>query len=267
MVPPGDYELTVFSNDQRIAKQMVRIRGDKNIDIVTSKESDYHNIIIYLGILFGICSVIFMVFKKSINTGLKLFVIALLIIALFSSWWGISGERNDIKTDSKTLLVPSRIVTITSSSEIQGGEISLVPDEVTMVLGLISTLIIFTCLIVFLSIFLNKKYLKTNMFLTILSVIFLILSLFIFVYAMSEITKVSVGGFIGRGGIETTVPGQTETVRLSSHWGPENGFYLCLFSIIVLVVCIFINKVKSCSTNKWIYFPRKFIKRWRVFEK
>jgi len=267
MVPPGDYELTIFSEDKLIAKQKILIRGTKNIDIVSTQQSLYHTIFIYIGIALAICSFIFMFLKKDVYFGIKIFVISLLIIALFSSWWGVSGEQNFTESNTKTLLIPSKIITLTSTSEISGGEISQVPEEVTMVLNLISMVLIITILIIFISIIISKKLPRGNTILSVLCIVFLIIMLVIFTYAMSQITEVSVGNFMGSGSIETTIPGLSETVILPSTWGPENGFYLSIIAVITLLMCFVYSKIKTKHSDKWIYFPRTVIKRWMISKK
>jgi len=65
VVPPGNYEITVYSDGKEIAKQEIDVRGDKEIDILTSQENFLHTIVIYLGIILAIFSIIFMLWKKN----------------------------------------------------------------------------------------------------------------------------------------------------------------------------------------------------------
>jgi len=267
LAPPATYELSIFSEDDLIARQKVLTRGNKNLNIVSTKESQYHNIFIYLGIILAISALIFIFLKKNIYAGVKIIVIALLIIAIFSSWWGVTGEQNTTTSNTKTLLIPSKIVTLTTSSNILGGEISQVPEEVTMVLGVIALLMIVTSFIILLSIFTYKKMARTSAVLAILCIIFLILVLVIFTFAMSQITEVSVGGLFGEGDIETTIPGLSENVLLPSTWGPETGFYLTLAAVVILIVGAMYNRIISNPCEKWIIFPRSSVKNWTIFKK
>ena len=267
LAPPATYELSVYSEDDLIARQKVLTRGNKNLNVVSTRESQYHNIFIYLGIILVISALIFIFLKKNIYAGIKIIVIALLIIGIFSSWWGVKGEQNTITSNTKTLLIPSKIVTLTTSSNILGGEISQVPEDVTMVLGLIAILMIATSFFILISIFTNKKMARTSAVLGILCIIFLILVLVIFTFAMSQITEVSVGGFFGKGDIETTIPGESENVLLDSTWGPETGFYLTIVAVVILIVGTIYNRIISNPCVKWIVFPRSSVKNWTIFRK
>jgi len=245
VVPPGDYELEVHSSDDTIAKQKIQVRGDKKMDIVTSLDSLFNNLVTYIGIALLIFSILIMLWKKKIYTGMKVLVIALLIIAIVQPWWVLNGDKGAISTESKTLLVPPKIVTLTRASDAIGGEISQVPEQVTMVLNLLSMILVVTCLIIFVTIFTRNRLRKTTAGLSILSIILLIATFSIFFYAMSQITKISVGGFIGSGNIETTIPGVAESEFLPCSWGPGVGFYLAIIAVACLIIPYIINKIKT----------------------
>lgn len=245
VVPPGDYEMEVHLSDDTIAKQEIQVRGDKKMDIVTSLDSLFNDLITYIGIALLIFSIIIMLWKKKIYTGMKILVIALLIIAIVQPWWVLDGNKGSISTESKTLLVPPEIVTLTRSSDAIGGEISQVPEQVTMVLNLLSMILVVTCLIIFITIFTRNKLRKTTIGLSILSIILLVTTFSIFFYAMSQITKISVGGFIGSGNIETTIPGVAKSEFLPCNWGPGIGFYLAIIAAVCLIVPYLINKIKT----------------------
>jgi len=244
-VPPGKYEITVYYEDEKIAQQDIDVRGNKEIDILTSQESILHTIIIYLGIILAIFSIIFMLWKKKIYTGFKLFVIALLIIALVSPWWILNGDDGTTSTTTRTLLFPPKIITLSSSSDVIGGDVSQVPSEVTMVLNLLFVLIAISCLIILITIFTKNKLRKTTTFLSILSIILLIVTISIFFYAMSMLTEVGVGSFMGDGDLETNLPGISESKILPSSWGPGIGFSLGLMSVIILFVILFYDRIKK----------------------
>lgn len=248
-VPPGDYEVEIHSSDDTIAKQKIQVRGDKKMDIVTSLDSLFNNIITYLGIALLIFSIAFMLWKKRIYTGMKLLVIALLIIAIVQPWWVLNGGKGATSTESKTLLVPPKIVTLTRSSDVIGGETSLVPEQVTMVLNLLSMILVVTCLIIFITIFTRNRLKKTTISLSILSIILLVATFSIFFYAMSQITQISVGGFIGSGDIETAIPGIAESKFLPCSWGPGVGFYLTIIAVMCLIIPYLANKIKTRGNN------------------
>jgi hypothetical protein len=244
-VPPGKYEITVYLENEKIAEQKIEVRGNKKINILTSQESIFHTIIIYLCVVLAIFSIIFILWRKKIDAGIKLFAIALLIIALVSPWWVLNGDKGATSTTTKTLLVPSNIVTLSSSSEVLGGDVSQVPPEVTMVLSLLSILLAASCLIIFITIFTKNKLTKTTKFLSILSIVILIVTLSIFFYAMSQIAEVGVGSFIGSSDLETSLPGIAESKILPCNWGPGVGFYLGLITVIILAVVLFYSRIKT----------------------
>jgi len=242
-VPPGEYELTVYSEeDKEIAKQRINIKGDKTIDIVTSQGSFLHMIVKCLGIALAIFSVIFLFWKKRIFTSINLLAFALIIIALVSPWWVLTGDNGTTVTTTKTLLIPSNIVTLTSSSQILGGEISLIPIEATAVLSLLSILLVTTCLLIGISLLTKNRLRKTTIIFSILSIVVLITMISIFIYTMSQLTEVGVGSFMGSGSLETTLPGIAESEILPCTWGPGIGFYLVIIAAVLLVVSLFKNK-------------------------
>lgn len=244
-VPPGSYEITVYSEGEEIAKQEINVRGDKAIDILTSQENFLHTIVVYLGIILAAFSIVFMIWKKNIYAGLKLLVVALLIISLVSPWWVLTGDDGTITTTTETLLVPSKIITLSSSSDVLGGDVSQLPDEVTMVLSLLSMLVAVSCLIIFIVIFIKNKLKKTTTLLSIFSFILLIMALSVFFYAMSQITDVGVGSFIGSGDLDTSFPGIAENKILPSNWSPGIGFYLGIIAVVILVIVSLQKKITA----------------------
>jgi len=244
-VPPGKYVISVCSKGEKIAQQEIDVRGDKEIDILTSQESSIHTIITYLGIILAAFSIIFMLWKRKIYVGLRLLVIALLIISLISPWWVLNGNDETTSTTTKTLLVPPKIVTISSSSDVLGGDISQLPEEVTMVLSLLSLLIVISGLIIFITIFSKNKFRKTTALLSILSILLLIVTISIFLYAMSMLTEVGVGSFMGTGDLDTSLPGISESKVLPSQWGPGIGLFLGLISVIILVIVLLYGRLKK----------------------
>ena len=157
MVPPGDYKILVHADNEDIAQQQIQVRGEKTMDIVTTQDSFLHTMIVYLGLILVICALVFILWKKKMILCLKLLAIGLLFITLVTPWWVLSGEKNDGINNDEYLVVPPQIITLTKSSNATGGEISAVPEEVTMVFGLLSLLVAVTCFILFLSLLTMKR--------------------------------------------------------------------------------------------------------------
>jgi hypothetical protein len=241
-VPPGEYKIKIYSDQKEIAKQKTDIKGDKKINIVTSKDSFFHNMIMYIGVILAVFSIIYMFWKKKIYVGVKILIIALLIIAFVSPWWVLNGSNESVSTITKTFLMPAKIVSLTESSSLLGGGVSQVPDQVTMVLSLLSILLAITSLIMFVSILTKNKFRKTTIVLSILSFLILVVILSVFFYAMSQITEIGVGSFSGSGDIKTTLIGSTDVINIPCSWGPGLGFYLSITAAIFLVIVSFLKK-------------------------
>jgi hypothetical protein len=249
-VPPGDYMILVRANDEVIAQQQIQVRGEKIMDIVTTQDSFLHTLIVYFGLILVICALVVSLWEKKIALCFKLFTIGLLFIALVTPWWVLSGEKNDISTTTNTFIVPPQIITLTTASNAIGGEISAVPEEVTMVLGVLSLLVAVTCFILFLSLLIMKRLRKTTMILSFFSIVILFLCLIIFIYAFSQVTQVGVGSFMGNGNLDITLPGEVEQTTISCYWGPGIGFYLLIPSLILLVLTLFIKRIEKKFISK-----------------
>jgi hypothetical protein len=180
-----------------------------------------------------------MIWKKNIKVGLKIFTIGIIILAIFQPWWILNGNDESTYTSTSTYLVPSKIITTTSTQSIFGGEISLVPDEFTMVLELITLILFLTIILIISQIFIMNKFRKINLILLILSTIFLLFSIILFYIAMSEVTNVGVGSFSGLGELSVSVPGLQDNVIINCEWGFGIGIYLIFISILSNIVLNF----------------------------
>ncbi len=219
-IPPGDYEILVRANNEEIAQQQIQVRGEKTMDIVTTQGSLLHTLITYLGVIFLVGTIGFILWKKRLASGLKLLTIGLLIIALVSPWWALSGETGTVSTTTNTLVIPPKLITLTKSSNATAGEISAVPGEVTMVLGLLSLLVAVAGLLLFVSLLTERRLRKTTMILSFLSIVMILFALIIFYYAFSQLTQVGVGSFMGSGNLDVTIPGQSDTNNSTMCLGP-----------------------------------------------
>lgn len=249
-LPPGDYEVLIRANDKTIAQQQVQVRGEKSLDIVTSQGSFMHMVIEYLGLAIVIGAFILILWKRKITVGLKLIAVGVLIITLVSPWWMLHGETDSVSTTTNTLVIPPQIVTLTTSSNVTGGEISAVPQEVTMVLGLLSLLVGVTCIVIVLSLALKSKFRKTTILVWLMSIIVLLLTLTLFYYAFSQLTEVGVGSFMGSGTLDITISGVSAQTKVPCSWGPGVGFYLLILSLVLTVLTFFSRRIEGRSTRK-----------------
>ncbi len=250
LVPPGDYEILVRANDKTIAQQQIQMRGDKKMDILTSQVSLLHMVVLYLGIAFLIGTLGFLLWKRQVVPCVKLITIGLLIIALVSPWWALTGGTGAVSTTTNTMVIPPKLITLTKSSNATGGEISAVPSEVTMVLGLLSMLVGVACLLIFFSLLTEKKLRKTTMIISILSIVVILLIIVVFYYAFSQLTQVGVGSFIGGGTLDISVPGQSMQIAVPCSWGPSISFYLLIVSFVLLMIAFFMKRIKARFSRK-----------------
>jgi hypothetical protein len=244
-LPPANYILTIKEKDKTIAKQEIQINSEKSLEIITTQDSIFHQILQIIGLLIILVALILLIIKRKVFACLKLIVIGLILISLFTPWWTLYGNESGVNTSTKALLIPSKIITITESDDAIGGEIALVPDDVTMVLSLISYILIISIILLIFSIFSKNRLRKTTYLFSILSAILIVICLSIFYYAFSLITEVGVGSFIGEGSIDTTIPGISENILINSSWGPGIGFYLGIISIVLIIACVIYYKRKS----------------------
>jgi len=61
---------------------------------------------------------------------------------------------------------------------------------------------------------------------------------------MNELAEVGIGGFIGSGNLDISIPGEENSVAILCNWGPNIGFYLYAISIILIMVILVFNVKK-----------------------
>ena len=176
---------------------------------------------------------------------MKLFVISIILIALFSPWWSLSGDNGVISTNTKTFLFPSKLVTLTISDCVIGGEISVVPEEFTIVLDLLVFLLLTTLVAIIFSIIIINKFRKISNILSFLSILVIFILIFLFFYTMSQVTSVGVGSFSGNGDLDVYIPGELDSTILYCYWGPDIGFYLTIFGFVLLVTFPVLNIIQK----------------------
>jgi len=167
-----------------------------------------------------------------------------------SPWWVLRGETGSISTTTNTMVVPPKLITLTKSSNATGGEISAVPSEVTMVLGLLSLLVGVACLLIFFSLLTEKKLRKITIILSVLSIVVILLTLVVFYYALSQLTQVGVGSFMGSGTLDITIPGQSVQTAVPCSWGPGFSFYLLIVSFVLLILAFFVKRINARFSRK-----------------
>jgi len=240
-VPPGKYDIDIFIDNEKVAFQEINIKGEKTLDVISNKDSFLHTLFLILGLLGIISSFVFLFYKTNFKSCLKLFVIFLLVISIFQPWWILHGEENDVSTKTVTMLYPPNMVTLTDSSDGFGGSLSVLPSELVDVLVLLSILIAVSIVLMLSSIFINERFKKIKKGLLIFSSLLIVVSLGVFYYAMTLVTKLGVGSFIGSKEILVSIPGQTEGLDVFCSWGPGVGFYLAVISLLLIFVYVFVD--------------------------
>jgi len=249
-VPPGEYKIIIKLKNKEIAKQKIIILGDKSTSIVTKEGSQIHDFVIYVGIAILILSIFLLILKRNFPLFLSVLSIAIIIIALVTPWWILTGENSSASTVTKTYLIPSTIITLTSSNEVIGGDISQIPDELHLLLNLLMIMLVLVSIFIVINIAVRYKLKKTSLVLSILSVVLIFITVFVFYYGFSQLTNVGVGSFLGSGKLAINIPGGQDQIMLPCSWGPGIGFYLASLVIVFLTIILIKNKVKKLLNKK-----------------
>lgn len=249
-VPPGTYNLDV-SSDKTIAKQSIDVKGERTIDIVSAQDSSFHTIAPILFLIIGLGLCIFLFWKNQRKNGIYLLAVFLIAIALIQPWWQLTGDNGSVSTTTHTILNPANIITLTTSSQAIGGEISAVPEEFTMVLHIVTYLLLLSMAIILLNILIQKRFQRIATIIVILDLMLLLLSIILFYVAMSEVTKVGVGGFFGSSDLPITLPGESEQIILSCAWGGGLGLYSTLLALL-LIISMPLTKIVGKIKNKFM---------------
>ena len=236
-VPPGKYTIQLYKDDKIIGARNIDVYGEQKYDLVTNYQPIYTSAIIIICFILMIVAALFLYFKRKLHNLHIVFIILLVVISLFLPWWEIFGSDNSLTTSTKLYLIPKNMVTITSTDNAIAGELSFLPIEFTMALNLIILSAIFGCFLLLFNQFLKHKDKKRlNKFLKILSLISLIGSLLIFLIAINELCKFSIGSVIGNGYIDIGVPGESEILSILGSWGFGLGFYIYLAAVVIIFI-------------------------------
>jgi hypothetical protein len=140
------------------------------------------------------------------------------------------------------------MVTNTVYKNFQELELANIPKEFTDFLLIIIIITLVSIIPILFSILLKKRK-RASKVLTILGLLFLILSCGIFAYGFGELTKVGLGSLQGSGTLNVLAPGTDKYVDISASWGLSFGFYLIVITI-VLILAAFILDLRYWKTKK-----------------
>jgi hypothetical protein len=101
--------------------------------------------------------------------------------------------------------------------------------------------------------YLIKEYKKKILFLSkTISLILFILAISIFIYAINELSTITVGGIMGQGYIDSNIIKGGSNIQLNSNWGFGLGFYFYLISLVILILNMFyFNNLSNGEDLKW----------------
>jgi len=247
-LPPGTYTLTLLQNDDKIGKRKINVIDKRTFDLITTNEPVFPYVISVGSGILAIFGSIVCLRKKDITSLVKILATALAIISIVSPWWMIYGysSKPSIETATTLFLIPSELVTMTSTPSVLAGELASFPEIASTVITLISLAIIIGCISIITNIVFtryNKK--KLSLLSLTFGTLSLTGSLFVFYLTISEMTKVGVGSFIGRGKLNISIVGEEIREVVYCNWGPRIGFYLLLIATVILIS----NTVFSIKKN------------------
>jgi hypothetical protein len=242
-VPPGNYNMKITNEEAVIATQKIEIKGDKTLTIISNQNSMLHTLATIIFLVGGICGGIYFLIRKKRRFAFNIILAMIILISIFQPWWMLKGESNDVTTKTTTILYPANIITLTSSSNVIGGELSEVPEEFTMILNLLTYLLLIASILILIHMLIFKQFPKMKLIIHILIIIFLLLSVILFYIAMSEVTKVGIGEFLGSDTLKISIPGESNQIDIPSSWGPSSGMILCIVGLIGSLIFLFQRKI------------------------
>jgi hypothetical protein len=201
--------------------------------------------VIIISLIIILSSILLSYIKKDRIYFFKLLPVAIVISALFLSWWSIQGSSETINTSSNMYILPANLITFTENSMIIYGEQAYLPDLFITVLNLIFIAALVSCIILSSSIFLKKIGKNKIYFISmIITIVLLIGLLVLYSISMQTYNEIGVGSFIGQGTLDVNIPGGN-SYSVNSQWGPGTGFYLIIFAIIWITITIILDKNKE----------------------
>lgn len=235
-LPPGVYFSKIYFDNKLIAERKIDVTSGKIIDIVTNDQSLLYSIFIGLNIFVILFLAIFSYVKKDVMFFFKILGVILVVIAVISPWWAINGYSSDseVVTSTNMYLIPSNLVTITSTSNVSAGEVASLDSSIVFIINLIPVLAALGCICIASSmLFMRYSKKRLSLIAFLFGLIIFIGSFLAFFNVISELSDKGVGSFLGSGNLDIIIPGEARYETLSCDWGPGTGFYLFLLSIII----------------------------------
>ncbi|KYK24402.1 hypothetical protein AYK24_06205, partial [Thermoplasmatales archaeon SG8-52-4] len=253
ILPPARYTIKVYSDNKLIGVRNIELTNDKDINIVTEVESILPILITGIAIVIIIELLALLFIKRiTLNTFLKLLAIALVIISLFQPWWFLdaTNEANLTEKNSDMYIVPQQMVESIIYNDESYLQLATLPEVFTDFVGTLLFIIYSGIALLMLS-FIPNILLKRRYFIILItaSIVFLTLVALAFLFGMSKITEISLGNLNGQGSLDVLLP-NGETTRMDAYWGLGLGFYLCIFSSIILIATGVIDFIRKKILSK-----------------
>ena len=276
-VPPGKYKIEVLKEDKVISTRNIEIYGSQNYDLISKEQPLYLTLILILFVLGIAISAIFFGYKKKYNSIFVAFAIILILFSLFLPWWQINGSTDAIETSTNLYLIPNNMITITTTQDSIAGEPSYLPPEFIDAIKVLISIAVAGCVLISASMYLDRKDRKgLSKISKILGILSTIGPVLIFIVAINELSKVSIGGIFGSGKLDIGVPGETQIYSVLCNWGPAIGFYLYIIALLVLFTVFFYyfrkNRKEHPKENKGFDFQHplfgmSFMKWFYILQK
>lgn len=246
-LPPGVYNTKVFNQENLTGSRKINVLGERSFDLITSNEPLFPYIVTLLVIIFTLIGLYFSYVKKNGLLFLKIISVSIATISIIFPWWILHGTSSNVETTTNMFLIPTELVTMTTTTGVIGGELAYLPDIFLYAILSITALTAIGCFLILLSIIIKKYNIKLNNLSLVLALILFISSILIFSYAMSQLAEIGIGSFIGEGDIDIKIPGEDTISTILCSWGPTIGFFLFSLSIISLLFTIGITLRKKES--------------------
>ena len=253
-LPPGKYTVNVYLDDKLVGVETVELNTDKNINIVTKLESILPTLVTGLILVFIIEIIVLILFKRiSLNTFLKLLALALVFLSLVQPWWALNAHSDSptAEKSSEMFILPQAMMESITYEDKTHLELATLPEMFTDFVGTL-LLIVYSGIFLLAASFIFNLFLKRRFFIVLISVsiIFLTLVALAFSFGMSKICEISLGSLYGERTLDVLLP-NGEAVYMESTWGLGTGFYLCIFSALILIITGILDFLRN---RKW---PKK----------
>jgi hypothetical protein len=239
IIPPGEYNLEIYNDQDLIYKKNIDVFSDTKYDIITIHNTLYPQIFLSILLIVFILIIFYSYVKKSINLVISIIPIILILISIIFPWWTIQGSSNSIESSTSMYLYPIELITITTTTDTIAGEPSYLPELFILAIYIFLLITFVGCIIHVINIYLFKNKKKKIILLSkISSLIIFIFAISIFIFSINELSNITLGGMIGQGYIDSNIIEGGSNIPLNSNWGFGFGFYIYLVSLFIVIINI-----------------------------